>query len=261
MVRISRHKKDLQTMKLKQEDREVYKEKMELAIAEYKLSKEDPASKITIQSVAKDWNLPKSSLGHHIKGNREYLVDFTADNGNLTHEESLQLIRWLEILAKSGYPAGNSEVYDLAATICAKKHGPDFVLGKNWVKRWSERFLPLVKKRVATHHDSIRGEALNPTVVQHWFEIVGKVFKDHSIEPENIYGADETGICINDFGKHKVFAPVNMKQVYMQTCAVRESFTLLVLTCADGQSYPPTVILRGKGLQEDWVEINPLNAL
>jgi hypothetical protein len=68
-------------------------------------------------------------------------VDFTTDNGNLTHEESLQMICWLEILAKSGYPAGNSEVYDLASTICAKKYGPDFVLGKNWVKCWSEPVL------------------------------------------------------------------------------------------------------------------------
>src|SRR5258706_2538281 len=95
-------------MKLKQEDQEVYKEKMELAIAEYRLSKEDPASKVTIQSVAKDWNLPKSSLGHHIKGNREYLVDFTTDNGNLTHDEFLQLIHLLEILAESGYYDGHS---------------------------------------------------------------------------------------------------------------------------------------------------------
>ena len=58
MVCISQHKKDLQAAKLKQEDWEVYKEKMELAIAEYRLLKEDPASKVTIQSVAKDWNLP-----------------------------------------------------------------------------------------------------------------------------------------------------------------------------------------------------------
>jgi hypothetical protein len=188
-------------------------------------------------------------------------VDFTTDNGNLTHEESLQMICWLEILAKSGYPAGNSEVYDLASTICAKKYGPDFALGKNWVKRWSERFLPLVKKRVATNHDSVRAQALNPGTVQHWFEMVGKVFKDHNIKPENIYGADETGMRINDFGKHKVFVPVNMKQVYLQNDAVRESFTLLVLTCADGQCYPPTVILQGKGLREDWAEINPLDAL
>jgi hypothetical protein len=90
MVQISQHKKDCQAMKLKQEDWEVYKEKMELAIAEYKLAKEDPASKVTLQSIANAWDLPKSSLGHHIKGNQEYLVDFTTDNGNLTHEESLQ---------------------------------------------------------------------------------------------------------------------------------------------------------------------------
>ena len=161
------------------------------------------------------------------------LRDFITDNGHLTHEESPQLIHWLETLAKSGYPAGNDEVYDLASTICAKKYGPDFVLGKNWVKHWSEQFLPLVKKQVATNHDSIQGHALNLGTVQHWFEMVGKVFKDHDIKPENIYGVDETGIHINDFGKHKVFVPVNMKQVYMQTDAVWESFTLLVLTCAN----------------------------
>lgn len=35
-------------MKLKQEDHEVYKQKMELAIAEYKWAKGDPASKVTL---------------------------------------------------------------------------------------------------------------------------------------------------------------------------------------------------------------------
>ena len=69
MVQTSQRKKDLQATKLKQEDWEVYKEKMELAIAEYKLAKEDPASKVTLQSIAKARNLPKSSLGHHTKGN------------------------------------------------------------------------------------------------------------------------------------------------------------------------------------------------
>ena len=48
------------------------------------------------------------------------------------------MTHWLKNLAKSGYPAGNGEVYALASTICAKKYGPDFALGKNWVKHWLE---------------------------------------------------------------------------------------------------------------------------
>ena len=42
MVQKSQHKTDPQATKLKQEDQEVDKEKMELAIAEYRLAKEDP---------------------------------------------------------------------------------------------------------------------------------------------------------------------------------------------------------------------------
>ena len=53
MVQTSQCMKELQATKLKQEDQELYKEKMEVTITEYKLAKEDPAIKITLQSIAK----------------------------------------------------------------------------------------------------------------------------------------------------------------------------------------------------------------
>ena len=45
-------KKDMKQAKLKQEELEVYKEKMELAIADYKLAFCDPATKKSMQEVA-----------------------------------------------------------------------------------------------------------------------------------------------------------------------------------------------------------------
>jgi len=67
MAWTSQPKRDLQAMKLKQEDRDVYKEKMELAIVEYKLINEDPASKVTLQSVwgAKLGGVPTVKRGVH----------------------------------------------------------------------------------------------------------------------------------------------------------------------------------------------------
>ena len=108
--------------------------------------------------------------------------------------------------------------------------------------------------------DSVRGQALNPSTVEHWFKMVKVALEKYQIKPENIYGADETGICIDDVGQHRVFIPFNMKQVYMQNNTVRESFTLLVMACADGSVFPPTVIFQGQNLQEEWVKSNPLGA-
>ena len=119
--------------KLKQEDMEVYKEKMELAIADYVVSKSDPAMKKTMQDVARYWRVPLALLGHHIKGTRGYKIDYIADNGHLSIDKLIQLIQWLGRLAEAGFPAGSDEIYNLASKICAEKYGPEFVLGKNWV--------------------------------------------------------------------------------------------------------------------------------
>jgi len=61
-------------------------------------------------------------------------------------------------------------------------------------------------------------------------------------------------------GRIQVIAPADMKQVHHQSNSLRESLTLLVSTCADGTSYPPTAIFRGKNLLEEWVIDNPLEA-
>ena len=55
-------------MKQKQEGWEVYKEKMELAIAEYKLGKEDPASKVnkTLFDEGPSWEASNSEEGSTI---------------------------------------------------------------------------------------------------------------------------------------------------------------------------------------------------
>ena len=144
--------------------------------------------------------------------------------------------------------------------ICADKYGPDFVLGKNWVRQWSEQFSALIKNQASTSLDSVCSQALNPSTVEHWFETVKAALEKYQIKLENIYGADETGIHNDDVGQHRVFIPFNMKQVYMQNNAIRESFTLLVMACADGSVFPPTVIFQGQNLQEEWVKSNPLGA-
>ena len=70
------HKNHLEQVKLKQEEMEVYREKMELAIADYEVSKSDPATKETMQGVAKYWRVPLALLGPHVKGTREYKIDY-----------------------------------------------------------------------------------------------------------------------------------------------------------------------------------------
>ena len=60
------------------------------------------------------------------------------------------IAQWLRRLAEAGFPAGSDEVYDLASKICADKYGLEFDLGKNWVRWWSEQFLPLIKIQATT---------------------------------------------------------------------------------------------------------------
>ena len=47
---------------------------------------------------------------------------------------------------------------------------------------------------------------------------------------------------------------------HLQSSHNRELVTVITTICADGQALKPSIIFKGKNLQEAWVKDNPMNA-
>ena len=235
---------------------------MEDAVADYLLFKDDPVHKQTLANITMEYNLPKSSIGHHLSGRCQYIADFNAEKSHVTVEESLQLIKWLDVLAHSGCGLGQNEVAELASKLLKDKYGdPDFSVNAQWADQWLAHYHHLVCKKWTTSLTTLHAQALNPGTIQHWFGLVEGVLNQFNIKPSLIFGADETGVQMDNQGHIQVIALADMKQVHHQSNSLWESLTLLVFTCADSTSYPPSAIFWGKNLLEEWVIDNPLEAL
>ena len=132
------------------------------------------------------------------------------------------------------------------------------VPGKDWwtlfLRRW-----PQLCVRKPEHLSKKRAEGVTQKVVDHWIELVQKVFKknglDELLEDEianRLWNADETGLCL-DATSTKVLARRGAKSVYeIGGGSGREFITVLGCGSADGIKLPPFVVYKAKNLWERW---------
>ncbi|EIM86965.1 CENP-B protein, partial [Stereum hirsutum FP-91666 SS1] len=67
---------------------------------------------------------------------------------------------------------------------------------------------------------------------------------------ELIYGMDESGFPLGDFGKKKVVGRRGAKRQHKQGSGDKENVTVLVTICADGTHLRPTIIYKGKNFMQ-----------
>lgn len=79
---------------------------------------------------------------------------------------------------------------------------------------------------------------------------------EEGIPPELIYGMDETGFPLGDFGRKKVVGRRGAKRQHKQGSGDKENVTVLVTICADGSHLRPTIIYKGKNFMQKWQENN-----
>lgn len=67
---------------------------------------------------------------------------------------------------------------------------------------------------------------------------------DTGIAPELIYGMDESGFPLGEFGKKRVVGRRGVKRQHKQGSGDKENVTVLVTICADGTHLRPTIIYK-----------------
>ncbi|RPD80572.1 DDE-domain-containing protein, partial [Lentinus tigrinus ALCF2SS1-7] len=166
-----------------------------------------------------------------------------------------------------GFPLNHCRLKEHVNSICHAKLGerfPQTGVGVQWTYRFVERHWERLRPYWAHALDNSRARAVNPHTKEAYFALLKKVLDgdegEEEIQPECIYGMDETGLQLGVGVAERVIGPAGANVQYQQGSGNRENITVLVTICADGTSTPPAVIYKSEAFHTSWKQDNPLNA-
>lgn len=185
-----------------------------------------------------------------------------AAKGWLTPEETENVLRLVEELGERGFPPDHRTIKEFVDAILQVKLGDQFPnggVGKKWTHRFLEKHSDRVQGYYSTGLESKRGRAVNLNTHEAWFKVLGDTLKKYNVDPDCIYGCDETGFMPGRGTRTRVFGKAGKKVQHKQESGKREMNTALVTICADGSTIPPLIIFKSKAYLMQWLQDNPLN--
>ena len=152
---------------------------------------------MTIYKAAATYGVPRKTLDDRLKGRVQHGSN-PGPKTALTAAEEEALASYLVYMANRGYPLTRTMVKAFARAI-AKKSGKDnhfhseYGPGEHW---WSnfKRCHPEITLRRTDMLERSRAEALNPSVVSEYFQLLGKTLDNNNLrnKPCQLYNCDET---------------------------------------------------------------------
>lgn len=194
-------------MKQAQVAREEREKVMEVAIAAYRdeLSKPEGSRKgsraickeVTEDHFKNTWKkvrLDHNTLLRRVHGGKSCGAS-NAEKSWLTAEETETVIKFAEELAERGIPLTHKTLEEHVNFILTMRLGKTGFrgVGKNWVDRFLEKHSDRLKTFLASPLERSRANAANPTTHKMFFDLLKKTIKEHNIDEDCIYAADETG--------------------------------------------------------------------
>ena len=218
---------------------------------------------LSVREAARRFNVPKTTLQERINGRRS-IISSNAEKSWLSDHESQVIVNALIHSAQQGFPDTKRYLRGHVNTVIQEKLGdPSFHVGENWVDRWLERWGKWLSTYWSTSLDTVRARALNPTIIEDYFQKVGETISTHKIDPDCLWSMDETSIAFGRACKTRVIGQAGNRVQLSQRDGNRETATIMPLISAAGACMPPCVIFKGQKLNSIWStpENNPLECL
>jgi hypothetical protein len=236
--------------------------RMRIAIDEYRAQelKPDVSDRLSYRAVADKHDVSKSTLQRLVNGGIS-MSAFNTSKQRLTPAEERIIINFCLESADRGFPLTVTNVYKCADNILTARLGDEHPpLGHNWVNNFLTRHRDELQTHWSKPLDTQRGQALNPTNVKLWFDMVKENIVDTGILPGNIFGMDESGFPPSDQGTQRVIGRRGTKTQHAQGSADRENVTAIITICADGTVLKPSIIFKGQNIMKKWGDNNVSNA-
>jgi DDE superfamily endonuclease len=123
--------------------------------------------------------------------------------------------------------------------------------GRNWAQAFEKRHPELKARRVRSIDWKRHGKNMNVKMI-HWFEVIGRVVRDPSVLPENVYNMDETGVMLSMLGAVKVLVGKDDSRDYRGAGVRRTMVTAIECISADGRSLQPLIIWPASTHRSNW---------
>ncbi|KAI5118537.1 hypothetical protein M0805_009689, partial [Coniferiporia weirii] len=145
--------------------------------------------------------LSSTTLGRLVKGGK-LRSESNAERSWITPEETETIITFAVEMAQRGFPLTRGQLTEHANLILRARLGGNFPptgVGKNWADHFIIKHSDHIKVYLSRPLDMKHAHAVNSTVNTAWFDLLGKYIEKYDIQPECLFGSDESGFMLGSF--------------------------------------------------------------
>ena len=192
-----------------------------------------------ISEASREFQVPESTIRAKIKG--LYADKKPGPARDLTDDEELILVEWIDICCTRGMPINKEQLLESVKNICISEHRKNPFVENKPGRAWYDGFMlrhPDISERPSEKVSLNRGKVTKEEV-QTWFKNVKKELKDNNllnISSRRIFNTDETGIFLkNSFmyilssNSGSFYIVVHSNDIFFRIC--NESFFSVESSC------------------------------
>jgi hypothetical protein len=203
-----------------------------------------------IQTAAKDYDIPRSSLRGHVMG-----TTVTCKRGRKAVSdpvEETKLVEYVHGMENLGHPVDILGLKLKVAEACQERVTPfrDGIPGQGWL-RWFRHRHPEISLQVAQGLEVGKAKGLCPDNIASFYVNL-EAMLEKGYGPESIWNCDESGAQAGRNGGGRVLAKTRSRTVHAIIPKEREWLSVLCCINAAGDYLPSFYIFRGKLFQRDF---------
>lgn len=211
-------------------------EAMERALVEVK------SGRCTVRQAAKEFGVPKSSLGDRVSG-RVRPGSRSGPAQLITSSDEEQLVEFSLYMSKHGFPLTKQQLVSFASSIYKRQHRRVAFskLGQTWWLNFRRRQEKNITIQPADSVVRGRTVCVRKEAVDQFFQLLSTVMDAHGLrdKPHQIFNCSETGFQL---GRRRVLLPKSASLGCKPAGASRDHISILACFNAAGEDIPPFVI-------------------
>lgn len=203
----------------------------------------------TIRSIARDFNIPYTTLHNHID-HGDMIGVVHREQMRLSEEEEDWLAKWIIEEDRQGYAPPVARVRQMVMLLLRVRGDLD-PLGKNWITGFKKRN-PSVKTMIGTRIESARFDAATPEVLNQFYSNLEHIKSTHKVEDANIWNMDECGTAIGASTNSRVMGDSRKRRTRCKASGNREWVSTIECISSRGRKITPLIIFKGASVQAQW---------
>jgi hypothetical protein len=214
----------------------------------------------SMRQFSKAHNINRATLANYANDTHITKAKSGQMRQKLSPEEEDVLVNAVINQGHRGFPLTHDRVERIANSIIICQKGINEAVGKNWVERFLARHEDRLHTYWTKHLPSNRDGAVNPANVRSWEDILEEEVVIPGIQPEDMYGMDETHMPPEFTQMRQVISGKGKSVQYKQGGSTRQTITILATICANGISLQPNIIFKASRHVPEWFDDNVANA-